>query len=200
MAYERLVALGPEKFKSVIAMLHHGATASAVARVIRDEWQDCHDVREDTLAKQLTRLHADIAAGPLQGSPELESAFADVRRQLGSVSTIDCLTGLDELARMMREYVLSLMARQTESKRPLRALNVVTRSYRTVLLSIQQMRFDLGIDEYKGPKTYRRTMTVEAMAALEARRAEDQRAIVAACEVVDRIFRNPSVIRTPADG
>ena len=65
--FERLQRLGNEKFQKIVNELMRGIPAIMVARLILREWGDCNDVREDTLAKQLKRLHAAIQMGPSVG-------------------------------------------------------------------------------------------------------------------------------------
>ena len=50
-----------------------------------------------------------------------------------------------------RERMLALREQECESARSIRALNAIMRDYAEVLLAIQKIRFDLGLDEYKRP-------------------------------------------------
>jgi hypothetical protein len=65
--FERLQRLGNEKFQKIVNELMRGIPAIMVARLILREWGDCNDVREDTLAKQLKRLHRAITNGAFGG-------------------------------------------------------------------------------------------------------------------------------------
>jgi hypothetical protein len=53
MLFDRLQRLGKETFQKVVNELLRGAPVVMVSRLIRLEWGDCQDVREDTLSKQL---------------------------------------------------------------------------------------------------------------------------------------------------
>jgi hypothetical protein len=48
-----------------------------------------------------------------------------------------------------RERILALREQECESAGSIRALNAIMRDYTEVLLAIQKIRFDLGLDEYK---------------------------------------------------
>jgi len=63
MKIERLQRLGNEKFQKIVNELIRGIPAIIVARLIQQEWGDYNDVREDTLANQLKRLHTAIQMG-----------------------------------------------------------------------------------------------------------------------------------------
>jgi len=66
MAFGRLSRLGREKFQKIVNELTRGTPAQTVARLVH-QWGDAQDVREETLAKQLKRLHTAITNGAFGG-------------------------------------------------------------------------------------------------------------------------------------
>jgi hypothetical protein len=87
MAFERLQSLGQEKFQRIVNELMRATPAVMVARLIHQEWGDVHDVAENTLAKQLKRLHTAITNGAFGG--DLAEQPDDTR-----VSESNCFTHL----------------------------------------------------------------------------------------------------------
>src|SRR2546427_5493447 len=79
MKFERIQRLAKEKVQKIVNQLIRGTLAIMVARLIQQEWGDCHDVREDTLAKQLKRLRTAITNGAFGGD------LAQEARQKASV-------------------------------------------------------------------------------------------------------------------
>src|SRR2546425_3361422 len=103
MKFERLQRLGKGKFQKLVNELTRGTPAIMVARLIQQEWGDCHDVREDTLAKQLKRLHSAITNGAFGGDLAQEARQkASVRIKLFHGSSLDCLDELIELALLQK--------------------------------------------------------------------------------------------------
>ncbi len=148
MAFTRLHALGPEKFQNILNELVRGTPASMVARLIH-EWGNAQNVREETLAKQLKRLQTAIAEGAF--GPELaeQTHRPSVQISLRHVSTLNALDALGQLSAIQRQRVFDLYEKERTLNRPLASLNVVMRQYRDVLIAIQKIRFDLGLDAYR---------------------------------------------------
>lgn len=192
-AFQRLIALGEGPFKSIVQMLQHGTPASDIARIIRTDWGELQDVREDSLAKQLTRLNGAVQDGAFSEPEALNAAIEDVRRQLESVSTVDCLTRLEELAQLMREYVLQLLEIQRTRRKPMRAVDVAMTNYRRLLVTIQETRFNLGLDEYHGPRSGRIASQSQKAASQDywTRYVHEQRVIADAYATAEEILRKP---------
>ena len=150
MKFERLQRLASEKFQKIVNELVRGTPSIIVARLIQQEWQDCQDVREDTLAKQLKRLHTAITNGAFGGDLAQEATRkASVRIKLFHGSTLDCLDELVELAVMQKIRVVALWEKERELNMPLSSLKTLINNYRDLLLSIQKVKFDLGLNEYR---------------------------------------------------
>jgi hypothetical protein len=149
MAFDRFQKLGEAKFQKIVNELIRGTPAQTVARLVH-EWGDATEVREETLAKQLTRLHADITNGAFGGDlAEQAKAKASVRITWLHGSTLNCLDALIEIAIIQRTRVLKLYEKELESCRHIVGLNAVINDYGNLLVAIQKVKFDLGMDEFK---------------------------------------------------
>src|SRR5713101_2066403 len=139
MKFERIQRLAKEKVKKIINQLIRGTPDIMVARLIQQEWGDCQDVREDTLAKQLKRLHTAITNGAFGGDLAQEARQkASVRIKLFHGSSLDCLDELIELALLQKARVQQLWEKERELNLPLSILNIRYDDYRDLLLSIQK--------------------------------------------------------------
>jgi hypothetical protein len=72
-----------------------------------------------------------------------------VRIKLLHGSTLDYLAELAELAAMQKVRVLRLWEKEHAYKVTIVALNRVIRDYGNLLVTIQDLKFNLGLDEYK---------------------------------------------------
>jgi hypothetical protein len=150
MAFERLQHLGKEKFTKICNALARGTPALTLARLIQQEWRDAQNVGESTLAKQLLRLHTAITNAAFGGE------LAQLARETTSVtikrfhgSTVDCLDELMTLATIQRERVLRLCEKERASNTRVVGLNKIINDYRKLLVDMQEVRFNLGFDEYR---------------------------------------------------
>lgn len=156
MAFERLQALGEERFTKILNQLQRGEPAMALARTIQlhppEGWGLFQDVAEKTLTQQLNRLREAAAEG-LFGSRTAKAiaihGAARIKR-LESVS-VRALDRLEELAEQQRTLAFTLIDKAIQDKRSFTSTNEAIEGYHKVLLSIQKIRFELGLDEYKGP-------------------------------------------------
>jgi hypothetical protein len=163
MAFDRLQKLGDAKWQKIVNELSRGTSAMAVARLIQIEWHDFSDVAEKTLTQQINRLNLAIKAGQIgedpgqkgvvvqsiaAGLPEPPSKPRGKPMVIGSYSCADKLVGLCVLA---EERVMRLIEKEKALPMPLNSLNEVMRDYAEFLLKLQKVRFDLGIDEFRGP-------------------------------------------------
>jgi len=164
MAYERLQALGPEKFQKIINDLMRGASAMGTARVIQQEWKEFQDVAEKTLTQQLNRLRVSAAEG-MFGKKVALQIVAGATPQIKLLAGIShgTIERLEELSNIQRLRVMDLVKAEKSAmadekgkivKFPMAALltatNAVFADYSKLLQDIQKVRFDLGLDEYRG--------------------------------------------------
>jgi hypothetical protein len=149
MQFDRLNKLGPEKFQRISNELMRGTPTVLVARLIQ-EWGDAQNVGEETLAKQLKRLHTAIENGAFGGALAEEARRkASVKIKLLHGSTVNCMNQLIEIADIQRARVLALWDKERISNKRNFGLNTAIRDYRNLLIAIQKIKFDLGLDEYR---------------------------------------------------
>lgn len=178
-AFERLQRLGAEKFDKVMNLLMRGEKIIRIAREIQAQpptgWGLLQDMGEKALMQQLFRLRVGIAEGSYgkRMARQIADGHQPHIRMLEKVS-VRALDRMEELSELQRDRVLALVEKEKSSLIPLVSYskgqatdkqllnpqeyrhlltqtNLVFSDYRQVLLDIQKMRFDLGLDEFKGP-------------------------------------------------
>ena len=156
MAFERLQALGEDKFRKILNGLLRGETAIAVARIIQqqppDGWGLFQDVAEKTLMQQLNRLRLAAGTG-IFGATEAKRLATLGKPHVDRLSQISVpvLARVEEVSEAQRTLVLVLLEKATAEKRTFTSVNDAVNNYRQTLLDIQKLRFDMGLDEFKGP-------------------------------------------------
>ena len=198
MAFDRLQTLGKDKFQKIVNELMRGTPVIMIARLIQQDWGDCQNVGENTLARQLMRLHTAITNGAFGGDLAQEARRkASVRIKLFHGSSLNCLEELIDLADLQRDRVQQLWEKERQLNVPLSSLNVVINDYRDLLLCIQKIKFDLGLDEYKGV-----IPGVKATATSVTRPdgVNVQQQVLEAVEVVEDIFRRRGIYPQMSDG
>jgi hypothetical protein len=150
MAFDRLQKLGDEKLQRIVNELMRGTPAPMLARLIQQEWGDAQDVGEESLARQLKRLHGAICNGAFGGELAAEARLrASVRIKLFHGANVDCLDELIQLALIQKERVFILVERERLLGKPSASLSPMIRLYMDLLESVQKIKFDLGLDEYR---------------------------------------------------
>lgn len=168
--FERLRSLGEEKFQKIVNAMMRGEKAITVARMIQspppDGWGDLHGIAERAVMQQLFRLRTAIAEGTF--GRHLAKQIAEGRTpHLSMLERISprVLDRMEELSEWQRERVIALKEKEAESLLPqvgpkmapqeyrhlLTQTNMVFSEYRQTLLDLQDIRFKLGMDEFKGP-------------------------------------------------
>jgi len=156
MVFDRLHAMGPERFRKILNGLMRGETVYSLARLIQlqppDGWGLFQEVSERTLCAQLNRLRlvaADGAFGP-DVAKEIAQGNTAHTKILEQVST-RVLERLEELSDIQRTRLLTQIEKEKILKQALSPTNDIVAEYRKVLMDLQKVRFDLGLDEFKGP-------------------------------------------------
>jgi hypothetical protein len=194
MAFERLQALGTSRFQKVTNDLARGIPAMAVARTIQIEWQEFNDVAEKTLTQQLNRLRLQMVDGKLgeKLQEEVQSIAVtpkpkDYNLGLASFNTLDKFM---ELALIQEDRVIRLVEKEKQMPIPIGALNEVIKDYAMILEKVQKARFDLGIDEFRGPVgSIRAGQTTE----VRADGSVVQKKVIEAVGVMEDIFRKRGI-------
>jgi len=191
--FRRLQALGEDKFRRITDEFARGTPVSSVARLIQQEWGDCVDVEEDKLAKQLKRLHKDIS-NEFFTCLENERTERHASSQTTSLESSghDGLDRLMELASIVKQRI-DLWKRREREGSMLPELTTMMKQHVKLVVAIQKIRFDLGLDEYK-------LGTVAVKEDLDSKRRREQAVhdqIIDASKKVDKIFRELNLPESP---
>jgi hypothetical protein len=151
MAFERIQELGEAKFAKVRNALMVGISAGALAREIRTVWGDLADIPEKTLTQQLSRLRIKMAQGAF-GAQAAEVLADKTKVNLVALksSNLKVLEELTALAGMQERRLQVMWDNERKGQKFNVHINPTVEFYKALLLDIQKIRFDLGLDEFKG--------------------------------------------------
>jgi hypothetical protein len=93
--------------------------------------------------------------------------------------------------------VQQLREKERQLNVPLSSLNIVINDCRDLLLSIQKIKFDLGLDEYKGVMS---GVKATATSVTRPDGVNVQQQVLEAIEVVEDIFRRRGIYPQVSDG
>ncbi len=148
-AFHRIQELGTTKFQRIVNELMRGTPAQTLARLIQQEWGDAREVEEETLSKQLMRLRKAVSDGAFGGDlAQRARESASVKIKLLHGSSLNCLDELGELAELQKQRVIRFFEIEEGLDRPIPELSKMIMTWATILASMQEMKFNLGIDEY----------------------------------------------------
>ena len=156
MAFERLQELGEEKFTKILNLLMRGESAMGVARILQqappDGWGLFQGQSEKSLTRQLTRLRIQAAEGAF-GPAVAQQIIAGATPQIKLLEkvSVPVITRLEEMSKIQRDRVMKLVEKEKLWDTTMPIMNEVLDNYRKLLLDIQKVRFDLGLDEFRGP-------------------------------------------------
>lgn len=149
--YARLHGLGPERLTRINNDLARGTPVSAVARMIQQDWGEFTDVAETSLTQQLNRYRLDLEKGTITGEVKLAVSESEIDLRFLKGKTIDVLEELIALTKLQRSRVQTFYNKERSVGMPLSGTDKVVDAYKTLLLDIQKVKFDLGLDKYEGP-------------------------------------------------
>ena len=174
-----LQKLGEEKLATIIDQLVRGVAAKAIAHTIQEEWGHAQTLSRGALERELTSLGLSIRDFGLGNKQSEPSTIPDDGLQL---SPLDRLT---RLVQFQATRIDRLHKKELAQGKPLPALGQAIRDYANMLLLLQEMRFDRGVDKYNRIKVTSR----EQQAAEESRKAESDKPIFEAVAVLQAIFK-----------
>lgn len=193
MVFDRLHAMGKERFHKVLNALMHGETSRTLARQIQlqppEGWGLFQGVSERTLAQQLNRLRLAAAEGAY--GPEVAKQIA-----AGNISHVEILKDIsicaleriEEVADIQRNRLLAQVEKEKITKHVLVTTNDIVAEYRKVLMDLQKLRFDLGLDEFKGPVGSSMTLRGGSVTQTFPDGMSVQKQIFEAVNTVEQIF------------
>lgn len=155
MAFDRLQKLGEEKFRAITNALLREQPAMQVARMIRTDWGDFQDVAEKTLTMQLLRLKADMRSGRFS-TKAAEEAKALVKNgehvdvKMLRKSKLDVLGELQDICHLQKKRIMKLVEKEENLPLPISGLSTIIMDYKEMLVTVQKIQFDLGVDAFKG--------------------------------------------------
>ena len=153
--------------------------ARCIQQAPPEGWGLFQDVAEKTLTQQLIRLR-NVAAEGAFGPKAAKTIMNGHKTQMNRLDRVSVrvLERLEELSDLQRDRVLALVEKEKEALLPvvgnlhlhlagktpssgkmapleyrhlLTQTNAVFNDYKQLLLDLQKIRFDLGLDEFKGP-------------------------------------------------
>jgi len=158
--------LGQEKFRTIVGLLKQGTPPNLIVHWIQDEWGDCCDLPPDTLAQELEGLHTALTDS--SAIPEHSTAQDNARMKLLQNPGQSCLERLVELALVQEHRIEAQLRKEDSTGRPFPETDMMMDSYAKLLLAIQGLKFDLGIE------IYMRRMPQDIKQALERQEREEQ--------------------------
>lgn len=195
MAFDRLQALGQERWTKILNDLMRGEPAAAVARMVQQDWGEFQDVADKTLTQQMSRLRlaaAEGAFGKKVAALIAKGATPQIAMMAGvSQSSVE---RMEELAAVQRGRVMSLVEKEKNMPLPvgvmLTATNAVFNDYSKLLQDIQKVRFDLGLDEFRGVVS---TFKGAAMTVTQPDGSSIQKQVFEAVTTIEDIFNKRKV-------
>ena len=198
MAFAELQALGEEKFKKILNALMRGERCTRLARTIQQQppegWGDFQHMSEGTLTSQLNRLR-QVAATGIFGAQEAKKLSLQGKPNITRLEhiTVPVLARIEELSEKERTLVMALLEKATEEKRTFTSVNDAVNNYRQTLLDIQKMRFEMGLDEFKGPVGSTSTIRGTKEITTFPDGMSVQKQVFEAVNVIERIFEQRKI-------
>jgi len=184
MAFDALQKLDKEKLDIVVNELIRGVSAKAIARTIQEEWCVARGFSAGTLEQQLKTLRTAICDGALRCDPrsEVPSITSAAGFEINPIDKLTWLANLHE-KRILRFYTAELRQNKMDAQ-----LGKSLSEYGRLLIGLQKMRFELGLDEYKRVTLSRREREAAAAKAKEEEREKTYRQIQKVAETMDEVF------------
>ncbi len=187
MGFDLLQELGEEKRAIIIDGLVRGDPTSKIARTIQEDWGRARDLSRTALESELTSIRRSVhRGGPAYNLREPSSKWA------GDSIQMEPLHYLADLVAFQEKRLEDLAKRERNQGKPLPGLTSALRSYADLLVKFQNLRFDLGLDQYKRVKITNR----EQLLVQEARERELNKQIIEAAGVATEILKKRRI--TPA--
>ena len=166
MEFNALRKLGKEKLSTIVDELILGRSVRAIARTIQD-WGGVPGCSPAELFTELANLRATINGGGANcNRPEPRDE-------------------LKPLIALQKDRIEKLFMKEREQAKPLPALSQAVNLQALLLLAVQDLRFDLGLDPYKRMELTMR----ELQEAQEEKERQTNEQVFNAVGVVTEIFK-----------
>jgi len=203
MAFERFVSLGEERFDKIINALTRGTPALRLAREIQQQppegWGLFQDVAESSLMVQLCRLRTAIAEGVFSKRIAKQLAAGTNTPKLGTLQrvSVQVLSRMEDLADQHKQRVENFLLKEKTQPLPSRTMTEAMTEYRETLERIQKIRFELGLDEYKGPTGSSTTIRGASQTTMFPDGMSVQKQVFEAVQTVEKILDARKIPRRP---
>lgn len=191
--FSRIMALPEERLLYVNNWLSRNGQPMELARHIQRDWQVWTDVSEKTLQQQLNR-YRDY----LLDSSHKKGEIAPVSVKARINRDMDPLERLVKLVQIQERRLQMFITREAEMKMPLSAVDKAIEGTAQLLKDIQKIRFDLGLDEFKGPVSSSGNMIKGALKTITAPDGTVTTThLYEAVSVADQILSRANITRAP---
>lgn len=192
MAFGWLQKFGKEKLEIIINQLISGASPKAVARTIQVEWGDARDFSSGTLERQLNTLRKAINHGSFGGN----SRTQQLPRPSAHGLRLKPIDELKWLVKISEERIVRLRTMEIRQDKLNPELTKALKNRVRMLMVLQKMRFELGLDEYKKVTLSRREREAAIAHAKEQYDRENYKQIQEAVQTAEKILEaNRSKLR-----
>ena len=196
MSFDALRKLTHEQREIAFDYLLSGMCADVIAQRMLEHRSDAQEVNPDTLVEEIRRLRMAIMN---------YDGFNSARGKPSSGgSQSSSLAHLEELAEIQQSHVRRLAKREQRQGKPVPELSKAVNVSVNLETAIQDMRFDLGLDEYKRVVPSPREREKATADAQQRREEEINKQIFEAVGVLDEIFIKRKItgrpIREPDSG
>ena len=199
-SFKNLQALGAEKFQKISNDITRNVSCIKIAQMIQQEWGNCLEIKEKTLTQQLNRLRLKMAdSGSLgEEAKKTMKERGKLRVKLLRGSDVNTLEQLAALAKVQQTRISTLLDRELEIKMPMNGLSALINDYADLLVKMQKIRFDLGVDKFAGPVTG--GFKWGASNTISPDGTTEQKQIIEAYSFVEDMFKKHGLYELPEGG
>lgn len=146
----RLKKLTDDQLLHVKNWLLRGGEVMALTRHIQQEWKIATDVNERTFCMQLNRYKKSLFQQTGAGSA-LTNEHGALIVKATRTRDIDPMERLVALVDIQEKRIQMFLNKEAQVQMPIAGVEKVIDSTKALLLDIQKLRFELGLDQYNGP-------------------------------------------------
>lgn len=148
--FARITSL-PEDQKMVIDnWLTRGGEVMALTRQIQQDWKQFTDVAESSLYMQLNRYRSYLHATAKESLPSMVNSEGALIVKAQRNRNIDPMERLVALVEIQEKRLQMFLNKEAQVQMPIAGVEKVIDSTKELLKDIQKIRFDTGLDEFKG--------------------------------------------------
>jgi plasmid maintenance system antidote protein VapI len=149
--FSRIRKLPEDRLTHVNNWLARGGEVMALARFCQQEWKIWTDVNERTLMQQLNRYKKWVLVQKDPSLPEMRTSDGALVVKATRQRNVDVMERLAALLDIQEKRIQVFLNQEAKLGMPLQGVDKVIDSTKQLLLDMQKIRFDLGMDEYVAP-------------------------------------------------